>query len=124
MDTDVRVCVPGEMGAFPWTRSRNRQDITEQLYLDIRDGDSSGKHSQAAYRNISATIRCEAKTTRGFFEPGNTWNNDTYSGLLDKWPSHEDMLDEYNDWVLTSIGGAGFVPSERYVHEQRICRLC
>lgn len=115
-DTDIRVCVPGEIGAIPWTRSRSRQDITEPLYMDIRDGDSSGKHSQAEYRNISATIRCEAKTTRGFFELGNTWNNDTYTNLLSEWPSQEQMADGYNDWVATSVGGAGFVPSERYWH--------
>lgn len=113
-DTDIRVCVPGEIGTIPWTRSRNRQDITEQLYLEIRDGDFSGKHSQSGYSNISAAIRCEGKTTRGFFELGNIWNNDTYAGLLGHWPDQERMLYGYNDWVATSIGGAGFVPSERY----------
>ena len=25
------------------------------------------------------------------------------------------MLDGYNDWISTSVSGAGFVPSERYV---------
>ncbi|KAH7411802.1 hypothetical protein DE146DRAFT_602792 [Phaeosphaeria sp. MPI-PUGE-AT-0046c] len=119
-DTEIRVCVPGEIGAIPWTRSRNRQDITEQLYLDIQDGDTSGEHLHDQYRNLNATLRCEAKTTRGFFELGNTWNNDTYTNLLSEWPSHEQMLDNYNDWVATSVGGAGFVPSESDDYESGI----
>jgi hypothetical protein len=71
----------------------------------------SGRNIQT----VNATIRCEAKTTRGFFELGNIWNNDTYGSLLGQWPSRGAMLEEFNDWVATSLSGNGFVPTEQYV---------
>jgi hypothetical protein len=114
-DTKIRVCVPGEIGIFPWTRSRSRQDITEQLYLDLWDRGSSGEQSSAQLKNVSATIMCEAKTTRGFFELGNNLNNDTYSTVRSQWPSREQMQHQYNDWVATSVGSSGFVPSDTCV---------
>jgi hypothetical protein len=114
-DTQIRVCVPGMVGSFPWTRARSRQDLTEELYLDVWDGISTGVESGRNIRPINATMRCEAKTTRGFFELGNIWNNDTYGSLLDQWPSRGPMLEEFNDWVATSMSGNGFVPTEQYV---------
>jgi hypothetical protein len=114
-DTQIRVCVPGKVGSFPWTRSRSRQDLTEELYLDLYDGIPTGVDSGRNIQTVNATIRCEAKTTRGFFELGNIWNNDTYGSLLGQWPSRGAMLEEFNDWVATSLSGNGFVPTEQYV---------
>jgi len=31
----TRVCVPGHRGISPWTMSRSRQDIREELFIDI-----------------------------------------------------------------------------------------
>jgi hypothetical protein len=101
------------MGTFPWTRSRDRQDLTEELYLDLVDVGGLFGTIGERLTNISAAIRCEAKTTRGYFELGNTWINNTYSKLLDRWPSREQMLDSSNDWVDYDYGkSGGFVPSE------------
>jgi hypothetical protein len=111
-DTRIRVCVPGKVGNFPWTRSRNRQDLSEELYLDLLDDNDSGAGGIRNIHTISSTVRCVAKTTRGFFELGNTWNDDTYSSLLDQWPSRGPMLEEFNDWVVTNKGGDGFIPTE------------
>ncbi|KAJ4311815.1 hypothetical protein N0V94_007757 [Neodidymelliopsis sp. IMI 364377] len=111
-DTDIRVCVPGKVGAFPWKLSRNRQDITEEIYLDLWDGDLSGWPSPS-FRNISGTIRCEVKTTRGYFELGNSLNNDTYGPLLDQWPNYEQMRNDFNDFVeLDSDEGTSYIPTE------------
>ncbi|PVI00149.1 hypothetical protein DM02DRAFT_487798, partial [Periconia macrospinosa] len=33
--TELRICVPGTWGTFPWTLSRNRQDIGEEVYLQV-----------------------------------------------------------------------------------------
>ncbi|KAH6633766.1 hypothetical protein C7974DRAFT_309920 [Boeremia exigua] len=111
-DTDIRVCVPGSVGTFPWRLSRNRQDITEELYLDLWDGDLSTRED-ASFKNVSATVRCEAKTTRGYFEMGNALNEDTYGPLLDQWPGPERMQTEFNDYVKTEpYKGKGFTPSE------------
>lgn len=112
-DIDIRVCVPGKVGSFPWTLSRNRQNITEEIYLDLWDGDNSGS-GLASFHNVSATIHCEAKTTRGYFELGNLINNNTYGPLLDKWPSREQMQSDYNDYVGTDhYLTTGFIPSEQ-----------
>jgi len=63
--------VPGKIGTFPWTLSRNRQTITEELYLDLFDGEiTNGKEARSELKNISGTVRCEAQTTRGYFELG------------------------------------------------------
>jgi hypothetical protein len=120
-DTTIRVCVPGETGTFPWTRSRNRQDLTEELYLDLVDADRFFGTIGERLTNMSTTIRCEAKTTRGYFELGNTWNNNTYGELLDRWPSREHMLDNSNNWVDQGFGkSGGFIPSEMCVKQRLV----
>jgi hypothetical protein len=111
-DTKIRVCVPGKVGNFPWTRSRNRQDLEEELYLDLLDDNDTGAGGIRNIKTISSTVQCTAKTTRGFFELGNTWNDNTYGSLLDQWPSRRPELEEFNDWVATSRGGDGFIPTE------------
>jgi hypothetical protein len=97
-DTNIRVCVPGKIGTFPWTLTRNRQDIAEELYLDLFDGDPT---SSVNFKNITATIKCEAKTTRGYFELGNLRTNETYGSLLNRWPEPQHIETDYNDWVRT-----------------------
>ncbi|KAF2028540.1 hypothetical protein EK21DRAFT_101717 [Setomelanomma holmii] len=98
-DTNIRVCVPGKVGDFPWNKSRSRQDLTEQLYLDLWDGDFSGSQPAHNMQNISATILCGSKTTRGYFELGNTQNNNTYGALKNQWPSQE-LMDNYQGKYL------------------------
>jgi hypothetical protein len=103
------ICVPGKLGVFPWTLSRNRQDIVEEMYLDMWDtykyraGDSDGK-------DINTTMRCEVKTTRGYFELGNLRTNGTYGPLLEQWPDADVMVRDFND--LVSDDRTMFVPTE------------
>ncbi|KAH5336637.1 hypothetical protein HBI42_019520 [Parastagonospora nodorum] len=110
-ETSIRVCVPGEVGAFPWTKSRNRQDIIEELYLDLWDGDVRIANPNEGQIPVNATIRCEARTTRAYFELGNSHNNNTYGPLLTQWPSRDQMEENSNDWVETDFYN-GFIPSE------------
>jgi hypothetical protein len=118
INTDVKVCVPGNYAAFPWTLSRNRQDLLEEIYIDIKDNlvPSRGDAISADPSfNTSSTIRCTASTTRGDFELGNTWNNNTYGPLLEEWPSSTQMAEDFNDW--THVSGSSkdapsYVPSE------------
>lgn len=111
-DTDIRVCVPGKVGIFPWTLSRSRQDITEELYLDLWDGDLHS-YPTSLFKNISSTIKCEVKTTRGYFELGNYLNNNTFGPLLEHWPSPERMQHDFNDFVETDYySDTGFIPSK------------
>jgi hypothetical protein len=108
-ETEIRVCVPGKIGIFPWTLSRSRQDITEELYLDIRDDTTRGNPNEEV---VSATLKCEATTTRGYFELGNKFNNDSYGPLLERWPAPEQMELEFNDWVPHESLGSGAIPQE------------
>lgn len=109
--TDIRVCVPGDYTAFPWTLSRNRQEIEEELFLDIRDNKTSASTTDV-YQNVTATIHCKASTSRGYFELGNLLNNNTYGPLLEKWPSPEEMAANFNDVMVRENGGQ-FIPSEK-----------
>jgi hypothetical protein len=80
----VRLCVPGERGLYPWSLSRNRQDITEDFYLDVSGLAPASGLNNTAY-NTSLTLRCSAATTRGYFELGNYRNDETPGPLLEKW---------------------------------------
>ena len=112
-DLNVRICAPGKVGAFPWSLSRNRQDISEELYMDMWDSAWWGEIMRYKYLQVNATIRCQANTTRGYFELGNERNNNTYTPLLSTWPSSEEMARDFNDWVDDKK--KGYVPSELYV---------
>jgi hypothetical protein len=109
-DISVRICVPGKLGVFPWTLSRNRQDIVEEIYIDMWDtyeyraGESDGD-------DTNATVHCEVKTTRGYFELGNLRNNGTYGPLLQDWPDADVMARDFNDLVSDDRKTA-FVPTE------------
>ncbi|KAH7096077.1 hypothetical protein FB567DRAFT_48539 [Paraphoma chrysanthemicola] len=108
-DISARICVPGKLGVFPWTLSRNKQDIVEEIYLDMWDtykyraGDLEGD-------DTNSTIHCEMKTTRGYFELGNLRNNGTYGPLLHDWPDADVMARDFND--LVSDDRTVFVPTE------------
>jgi hypothetical protein len=105
IDTDVRICVPGNYTAVPWTLSRSRQEHTEEMYIDIKNTDipSNAEWNSTNPRfNTSSTIRCTAMTTRGYFELGNDWNNNTYGPLLEQWPDTAEMAENFNDWTDTS----------------------
>jgi hypothetical protein len=96
----TRICVPGKRGSSPWTMSRSRQDIHEELFLDILEECELGTLRLNDFRNLTSdfTLHCTAATTRGYFELGNYRNNQTWGPLLSTWPSPEEMQSEYNDY--------------------------
>jgi hypothetical protein len=102
--TDVRICVPGNYTAVPWTLSRSRQEHTEEMYIVIKDtnipSDIEWNSANPPF-NTSSSIRCTATTTRGDFELGNNWNNNTYGPLLKQWPDAAMMVENFNDWTDT-----------------------
>jgi hypothetical protein len=72
--TDVRVCVPGNYTAVPWTLSRSLQEHTEEMYIDTKDTNVPSNTEWDSANppfDTSSTIRCTARTTRGYFELGN-----------------------------------------------------
>lgn len=109
--SELRICVPGIWGTSPWTLSRNRQDIKEEVYLQLLD-DSD--------KNTSSIIRCSSATTRGYFELGNYRTNGAYGPLLEHWPSPDVMRRDFNDEgiacesgdALTCHDPQSYVPTE------------
>jgi hypothetical protein len=127
INTDVSVCVPGDYTAFPWTLSRSRQEYMEEIYIDIKDTNVPQDTTWDSFDppfSTSSSIRCTADTTRGYFELGNIWNNNTYGPLLEQWPSPTEM-ESFNDWTDTEAYGKDwrpYIPSDMYV-EWKIVRL-
>ncbi|KAJ5827341.1 hypothetical protein N7447_004104 [Penicillium robsamsonii] len=106
---DIRVCVPGEYGVFPWTLSRHRQDINEHLFLDVVDRRNVGLSLSIA----NFTLHCTASTTRGYFELGNYMNSQVYGPLIDRWPDAETMVENFNDELSLAAGNGGGPPTEQ-----------
>ncbi|KAF8164362.1 hypothetical protein K438DRAFT_2067300 [Mycena galopus ATCC 62051] len=96
---DVRVCAPGEIGTSPWTLSRDRQDISEELYIDLG---ISSEENLLRVRNF--TTKCTANSTRGYFELGNYFNGFAYGPLIEKWPEPDVLAREFNDYLTTFNG--------------------
>ncbi|KAJ7159600.1 hypothetical protein C8R46DRAFT_1194891 [Mycena filopes] len=90
----VRVCVPGEVGPSPWTLSRNRQDITEEVYIDV-----AVSKDLLTYSAHNFTTHCTAGSTRGFFELGNYFNGFAYGPLIEEWPAPDVLAREFNDYL-------------------------
>jgi hypothetical protein len=97
-NSTVRVCVPGRLGKCPWTLSRSRQDVEEEIFLDVLNPRNDGQNPN--YNDNDFTIRCRASTTRGYFELGNYRNNYIHGPLLEKWPGPEEMRAEFNDFSI------------------------
>jgi hypothetical protein len=94
---DVRVCVPGEIGTSSWTLSRDRQDISEEVYIDV--GITS--HNLPGFDMDNFTTKCTAGSTRGYFELGNYFNGFAYGPLIEKWPEPEVIERDFNDYLTT-----------------------
>ncbi|KAF8185543.1 hypothetical protein K438DRAFT_1973841 [Mycena galopus ATCC 62051] len=96
---DVRVCAPGEIGTSPWTLSRDRQDISEELYIDL------GLSSQVnLFSSGNFTTKCTANSTRGYFELSNYFNGFAYGPLIEEWPAPDVLARDFNDYLSTLDG--------------------
>jgi hypothetical protein len=95
-NVNVSICVPGEIGRHPWTLSRNRQDLEEELFLDLQYAGEN--NSWYNYPSVF-TLHCTASTTRGYFELGNWMNKHVYGPLLDQWPDERTIERETNNFL-------------------------
>jgi hypothetical protein len=98
-DSFTKVCVPGRLGLSPWTLSRDRQDIVEELYLDVLE-ELEYNVGFTNERNLTSdyTLHCTTSTTRGYFELGNYGTGYYWGPLLEKWPDPQIMKNNYNDF--------------------------
>jgi hypothetical protein len=114
----IRICAPGHYYKSPWTLSRNRQDITGELYVDVWFPDNTTIIPEYArlvhYRISNFTTSCTTTTTRGYFELPNYRNDYLAQPLNDKWPDNGTMWSEWNDYILND-GYSYTVPSTMYV---------
>ncbi|KAK7017244.1 hypothetical protein R3P38DRAFT_2635099 [Favolaschia claudopus] len=97
---NISVCAPGEAGVTPWKPIRDRQDISEELYIDVQ---ISRELNTFAMRNF--TTKCTTGSSMGYFELGNYKNDFAYGPLIDKWPSPEKLAADFNDYLTTSHYG-------------------
>jgi hypothetical protein len=102
-NSSARICVPGSFVSSPWSLSRNRQDISEEFFLDILLEDFNPEAKPYGKGN-NFTLHCTASTTRGYFELGNYQNNYTWGSLLETWPSEDEMRTEFNDVIFDYKG--------------------
>ncbi|GAW20596.1 hypothetical protein ANO14919_101040 [Xylariales sp. No.14919] len=92
-DILVRWCVPGNMSASPWALNRDRQDISEDLFVDAFLPD--GAYSEGLRESF--TTHCWANTTRGYFELPNSHTNFTAGPLIERWNSSAEWPSSTND---------------------------
>ena len=82
----VKACMPTDLTKSPWKATRDRQDFSEELYLDISFGIQTEGADLFDYH--PGTSRYQLKivlgTTAGYFELPNYMNNGTAGPLLDK----------------------------------------
>ncbi|TDZ39112.1 hypothetical protein C8035_v005705 [Colletotrichum spinosum] len=106
-DLKARVCVPGDYSKVPWTTSRDRQDIKEEMWITRNSTPSATSY-------IDYTLYCEVSSTRGYFELGNEHNSFTPGPLLDKWPSVEELEREFSDYASSDAQRAGRADKDLY----------
>ncbi|KAL8318172.1 hypothetical protein RB597_001548 [Gaeumannomyces tritici] len=92
-DGTVKFCVPGAQGAAAWTLSRNSQKIQEHVFLASWAGPNMGD-STAQSPRANFTARCDAETTRGYFELPNKYNGARPGPLLARWPSAAELQEQ------------------------------
>ncbi|KAH8666548.1 hypothetical protein BX600DRAFT_461974 [Xylariales sp. PMI_506] len=94
----VRFCVPGAYNISPWPSTRDRANVTEDMYINIMVPAASELSSfNGGYFARNFTMHCTAETTRGFFELPNVYNQHQPGVLLQNWPSVAEIAADYND---------------------------
>ena len=74
----IEVCMPAASRERPWKATRNRQDFSEEVYLNISFSDRSN------LRIVSSTeLKVVVNTTAGYFELPNYLNGGTVGELLE-----------------------------------------
>ena len=81
-DMAVRVCSPGAANRSPWTGTRNRQTVIEDLWVDVQLNGTQG----------SFTTHCTSNSSLGYFELGSQHNGNVPGPLLDAWPDRQNLV--------------------------------
>lgn len=109
----IRFCVPGQYNVSPWTTSRDRQDITEEAWVQSSVANDSVLWDAPGTHTENFTIRCQVNSTRGYFELPNDFNGNIPGPLLKTWPSQAVLANDFSDIMsIYGLGRAG-LPSEK-----------
>jgi len=95
---NASICVPGQVGKYPWSLSRSRQDMEEEIFIDFAYEPPPLIGLAPNFRDF--TMRCTAATSRGYFELGNIMNEHVYGPLLDEWPTADYIEMHTNDYAV------------------------
>lgn len=84
----ARICAPGNMGLSPWKDTPDRQDISEELWLDYQRTPSPGDGGVWGITDGGSnyTQHCYGNSTLGYFELPGYWNGHVAGPLFDKVP--------------------------------------
>ncbi len=100
----IRVCSPGAANQSPWKRTRNRQDVSEDLWIDAQFNVTRIDTSPGF------TVHCTSNSSLGYFELPSQHNGNTPGPLLDRWPDREDIVSNFHD--LTGDSTGGIIPND------------
>jgi hypothetical protein len=81
----IAACMPNVTSKSPWVETRDRQEFSESLYLNISIRDSNVQTT--ALSAGSALYEITLRTTAGYFELPNFINNATPGALLESDPT-------------------------------------
>ena len=79
----IQACMPGELTASPWKNTRDRQDFSEELYLNITISDLDQHGTPPGGWQYKVSVN----TTAGYFELPNYMNGAVPGPLLEKDPN-------------------------------------
>lgn len=84
---DVQICMPSDLSLSPWKATRDRQDITEEMFMNITFGISTV---------TKAIFKLVVNSTLGYFVLPNYNNSGVAGPLLPKYPHIicEDVKDQ------------------------------
>ncbi len=84
----ARICAPGNILSSPWKDTSDRQDISEELWIDYQRTPSPADGGVWGITDGGSnyTQYCSGKSTLGYFELPNYWNGHVIGPLLDKVP--------------------------------------
>jgi hypothetical protein len=92
----VRLCVTGSRDEHPWTTSRDKEEIEEEMFLDFQ----YIERVESVFGSDNFTMHCTTSSTRGYFELGNVMNDGVYGPLIDTWPEQKTAENDFNDFLV------------------------
>lgn len=86
----TRICAPGDMTTSSWRGTGHRQDVSEEVWLDVQFTPVLDPTSS------NFTQHCYGNSTLGYFELPNYWNGHTASELFTTWPADGPNISYYH----------------------------